>query len=249
MAQRKKVPPSIKASVLKVLQMSAPNAIIGFAKQHRRSSFSSKRNFNRAQKHQERDLIPLVPTSMWSSVLISALFRAKKENKSVSSTQTPKASTSSPGGWDDGLQTKMALVWHCSVCFQTSGQHTSSAAHLWPLPLLLAPLELAQGKSNATVKRGAVGQCPGSSRFPHLPVVSWGLVETSSQQNLFFCLEVSGNLTLLSSQVTECFLSPLFCLCLFKQEVLQRLPCAFFVGFPAHLAVLDKVPRPDCNKK
>lgn len=74
-------------------------------------------------------------------------------------------------------------------------------------------------------------------------------METSSPFNLLFSPGAGWNLTLLSSEVTEYFLSVPLHRCLFKQQALQGLTCTFFVQFPAHMAVLDRVPRPDCSKK
>lgn len=155
----------------------------------------------------------------------------------------------------------MASAHRCPLValslIHTYRQYTSSATNLWPLILLLDPLGLARGQSVGTLWCWAFGeQCPGSSRearFVHLADLLWALVETSSQVNLLFSLEVGGNLELLLAAhhwtLTEYFLPSLFCLCVFKEEALQGLICALFCSIPAHLVILDNVPMPGCSKK
>lgn len=206
------------------------------------------------------DLLPVLPISTCSSVPSPALFWPKRKSISTRSTPRTKAWEGNVTN-EDGLDLPLP-----SDRFRTSGQQSSSAAHLPPLagdlplphslPLLLVPQERrAEGAGGLPKGQGWWQQsenrsgCARGHHISHPAGLSGGLVETGSQFSLLFSPGAGGNLTLLSSEVTEYFLSSPFCLCIFKQRALQRPTCACFVRFPAHLAVLDKVPRPDCSKK
>lgn len=82
------------------------------------------------QKHQEGYLVPLLVTSMCSSVLNPQIFWPKSKNitmRSICREQKPERATQCPANEND-----LNLPLH-SDCLQTSEQQSISAAHLWPL--------------------------------------------------------------------------------------------------------------------
>lgn len=195
------------------------------------------------QKHQEGYLVPLLLTSTCSSVLSPELFLPK------SIMQTRKASICCcfliafrPASSGGALQPTYGLsLGICPPVTQDGSRQAPSSLSPSTFSFRGVWREGGWWLAKGTKARSRVRRCRAG--------LSGGLVESSSQFNLLFSPGAGGNLTLLSSEVTEYFLSSPFCLCLFKQQALQRLTCAFFVQFPAHLAILDKVPRPDCSKK
>lgn len=73
-----------------LMHMSTPDATVGFSKEPRKSSFSSRGHFS-VQKHREGYHVPLLPTSTCSSVLSPELFWPKRKSISMRSMQRTKA--------------------------------------------------------------------------------------------------------------------------------------------------------------